>query len=66
MEVVSRGGKKDNKLRQVQYTACQIEVLVRKIKQENVCVGGGNSYSFRVNKENVTEKVLSKELKDED
>ena len=32
---------------------------------KRVC-GGGNSYSFRVNKENVTEKVLSKELKDED
>ena len=32
---------------------------------KRVCVGG-NSYSFRVNKENVTEKVLSKELKDED
>lgn len=66
MEIISRGGKKDNRLRQVQYTAYQIDVLRRKIKQEKHVWGGGNSYNFRLTKENFTEGVLSKELKDED
>lgn len=45
-------------------------MLVRSFSKKNkagkrVCVWG-NSYSFRVTKENVTEEVLSKELRDKD